>query len=381
MSTRAAARTSAGQAAERELRFPADAAGGELTLSPRRAASRDEWVTVPASGTIRLGAGVRVGLTIPGGAALARLKRFDAGTFESIALRGANDDDLAAIARFAGLRNLVVLGSVDSRLTDAGLRELGSLHRLEHLYIDRLLSPDRAALRDWSFLGALPKLRSFMLAGGFRLPAPALVQLARLPLLRDLYLSDAGLTSEAIRHLRGMTGLRELGLPGHAGISDGAIAHLLGLERLESLQLWGTSVTTRGANRLALLRRLARLDLGGTRVDDGIAPLVRRLPHLCELGLREVRIGRRLLMALRAHGSLRRLDLSDTTLGDAGLALLAGPSRLEALDLRGTRVTDAGMAAVAGMRRLRQLDVRETAVGEDGRELLRRVARLEFETS
>lgn len=90
--------------------------------------------------------------------------------------------------------------------------------------------------------------------------------LGRMPDVVVLQMANPDVDDAALRHVAGMSRLRELDLDGTA-ITDEGLRSLSGLERLESLRLRNTAISDAGFREvLAPMASLKRLDLTGTRV-------------------------------------------------------------------------------------------------------------------
>jgi hypothetical protein len=129
-------------------------------------------------------------------------------------------------------------------------------------------------------------------------------------------------TDASLEVLKGLSGLRELGLGGVEGVSNAGVAHVKDLKGLVALGLDGTKVTDDVCNTLTQLPSLETLTLNGTRVTDkGVAKLA-------------------------SIKTLKTLWLSGTAVTDAGVKELSGLPRLEILQIANTKVTDQGVAAL-----------------------------------
>ncbi len=146
--------------------------------------------------------------------------------------------------------------------------------------------------------------------------------------LEALHLTQANVTDEDLRPLKGLKNLRVLTLDWNRGISGAGLAHLGELDRLEHLDLRLTGIVDED------LRLLARFK------------------------------------------NLRRLDVSDNAIGDEGLRHVAALSRLEVLNAGGTKITDAGLRCLKDLKNLRGLTLNETAVTEAGLKFLAEFPRL-----
>ena len=146
-----------------------------------------------------------------------------------------------------------------------------------------------------------------------------------------------------LAHLKGLTGLRRLGL-WDTKITDAGLAHLKGLTELRQLYLWGTKITDAGLAHLKGLTGLRKLNLEGTKITDAGLAHLKDLTGLRELSLQWTQITDTGLAHLKGLTGLRELNLWDTKITDAGLAHLKGLTGLRWLGLLGTRITDAGLA-------------------------------------
>jgi len=174
-----------------------------------------------------------------------------------------------------------------------------------------------------------------------------IARLADLPagdlLIRGVNLIGTLVEPSDLKRLSGLTGLRELDLPGpqwnpgagsklDANDEFRAISNLTGIEKLHfSLHfLTNINVQDKGIAHLAKLTNLKELRLAQTKVEGKtLAPFVQ----------------------------LRYLDVSYTPFDDVGLASLSGMKQLSKLYLRDTFVTDEGLKHLSGLKNLTELDL------------------------
>lgn len=132
-----------------------------------------------------------------------------------LAVHSVQDDDLAALARFTGLREINL--SKARAIGDAGIAHLRGLHQLEELdlYCTRVSD-----------------------AG--------LVHLSSLLSLRQLHLGNTCVRGSGLRWLSGLSSLRKLSVEG-TQVGDASIAALPGLGLLQQLVVAGSYVTNAGA--------------------------------------------------------------------------------------------------------------------------------------
>lgn len=188
-------------------------------------------------------------------------------------------------------------------------------------------------------------------------PDKAVANLRGLRTVRRLDLGSNPVTDEGIKHIEGLTDLRELdlnmyrstglGQGEHVGrISDAGLASLRGLSGLEKLVLFGVPMTDAGLAHLAGLTNLRELDLRATRIaGPGLIHLA-GLTRLQKLNLEYRPITDADLKHLAGLKGMKELKLSFTKVSDAGLVHLRGMTTLSELSLRNTSVTAAGVAGL-----------------------------------
>jgi len=135
-------------------------------------------------------------------------------------------------------------------------------------------------------------------------------RLARLPRLESLDLSQCGsVTGAGLQVLAGLTALEHLYLgdgeiPGPR-VTDAELVNVSRLTRLKSLSLAGSSITDAGLARLKGLNNLEHIDLKGTRVTDAGLATLKQLPRLqCVFLERTCVTGQAALDLLRARPGL-----------------------------------------------------------------------------
>lgn len=224
-----------------------------------------------------------------------------------------------------------------------------------------------------------------------------LKHLAGLTNLRDLELAETRVTGTGFRHLTGLKNLTALDLRNCQTTEEG-LAAVAGVENLGTLELWGQAVTAGGVKHLAGLKKLRKLYLSTEVVTDEV------LAALVDTGLLRALTGmgrdRRPHWGVRSYmhpegafparlDDVTYLNLIDTRVTDDGLKPLAklknllylkfgahAEHRHEAVStvtgaglkhlthlplahlvLEGPYITDESMAHVAGLKRLESLDI------------------------
>jgi hypothetical protein len=148
--------------------------------------------------------------------------------------------------------------------------------------------------KDLSILRDLPNLRHLNLDHA-AVTDKGMKEIARVPSIVILSLTDTRLTDAGLAELKTLTGLEDLRLDS-VGITDAGLAHLQAFPRLRKLSLYQTPVNDAGLTNLRALYFLEWLSLDKTAVtDDG-------LRHLSELT------------------NLRYLTVWETRVTDAGIA-------------------------------------------------------------
>jgi hypothetical protein len=226
-------------------------------------------------------------------AALAELRHVEKLHFRRY---GVNDE---ALEWLAGMKDLWYLDLATTRITDAGLKKLTHMKRLELLYLQ--------AVRNVS--------------------DPGFTALAELPALKDLNLTGTHIGDVGVAALAKNVNLTDLHL-GDTVVGDKGVAALANNIKLEILGLQGTAVGNAGVVALAGLPGLRILSVERTRVTDaGLAAIARPGWFL----------------------SLDAIHLDDTAVSDAGLQSLHDPkclARLTFVTLDRTKVTEEGIAAL-----------------------------------
>ena len=206
--------------------------------------------------------------------------------------------------------------------------------------------------------------------------------------IRILDLVGANVEPEDLARISGLTGLRELYLPGPMWNrnADG------GKDRSTDLR-YLTSVP--GLQKLTFSYHF----LDRIRFRDSGLDSIQGLSGLRELSLRQAGIKGHTLAAfknlmgldvtltpfddagmgnLTGMAGLRRLWIGDTLITDAGMGSLSSLRNLEDIDLHGTAITDAGLAKLSGLTHLRKLNLMGTAITDAGLEILREMRDLEY---
>jgi RNA polymerase sigma factor (sigma-70 family) len=224
----------------------------------------------------------------------------------------------------------------NTKLTNAGMKELAPLISLEILYLVETNIGD-AGLKE---LAPLKKLSSLGL-DGTRVTDQGLKELARFPNLTHLRLGSPTITDRGLKEIASLTNLQELYLA-QANIGDAGVKELASLKNLKHLGLDVTKVSDAGLRHLANLKDLEYLGLAHTQVTGSA------------------------FIELAGLKKLTKVNLYGSTASDEGLKGLASLKNLEDLALPHTKITDAGLKELSSLTNLRHLNVAETGVTATG---------------
>lgn len=216
----------------------------------------------------------------------------------------ATDAALARLAALDPFRKLVI----DSPATSQGLRHISDLIGLEELTLFTGFEVRDALINSLKRLHSLKKLR---VAFGDHLTDAALRDLAQLPRLEEIVIGRNQFTDRGLAYL-GVTGHFKLLKLGSGQYTDAGLAHLRGLNNLKVLSLESDLITDAGLERLSGLTHLESLCLRQSRVTDLGLVHLERLTNLKDLDLRGSRVTTEGLPRLRSLRKLERIELSAT---------------------------------------------------------------------
>jgi len=202
-----------------------------------------------------------------------------------------------------------------------------------------------------------------------------LLELAALPQLTELDLSETRITDIGFQYLKGLKNVARVNLYYAEQIGDGALAAMRDWKQLRELNLRGTKVTDLGLVHLAGLP-IESLDVGFSLfTDNGFDHLV-NLPQLKKLAVGGNKVTDVGLNSLRLLPSLTDLDLSGGQRTDSGIwaaaitdravETLDALTRLQSLNARGAKFTDAGFVRLTRLKDLKNLDLGETELSAKG---------------
>jgi ankyrin repeat protein len=235
------------------------------------------------------------------------------------------------------------------------------------------LMNDRAIER----VATLDSITTLNLGGSRELTDDGLLQLARMPQLERLNLSEypgGKLTDRGLAVLRHLPNLRHFEMTWQAGISDAGVANLRFCDRLESVDLMGSPTGDGAIEALSGKLHLRKLQTGRLVTNAGL----RFLPEVEEL-LLDGPITDEGLAHVARRVSLRNLDLfwhvDRVTAG--GFEHLTRLPNLEVLGCDGSLSNDAAMVHIGAMPSLKRLRAQESAATDEGFVALARSRTLE----
>ena len=204
----------------------------------------------------------------------------------------AKEVNLATLNRFPQLNNLVLHG----RHIGPGLTGMKGLYRLKQTWIDQLQTTSNLGeLRHLPSLVELDIATCPVTGGGFEelplLPklksvlfddppnSFAMIGIGQCDKLEKLIMQSGVVDEDALHHLIGMTGLRELRSFGKYSFGAVGLKHISHLSSLEFLVLNGTSASDDELQVLATLTKLKTFYVRGSNLTQGgISSLQEALP-------------------------------------------------------------------------------------------------------
>jgi hypothetical protein len=288
-------------------------------------------------------------------AALERVSR-RLGTLVQLALMETSVSD-AGLRHLANMPKLEVLDLSGPHLTGSGLQWLGKLPRLRRLTLRNIpaTGDDFAALKACTALEDV-KLYGIPIGDGLRhLPCRRLRQLA----IWDATLADADAPA-----LGAMPNLVSVTMKS-TQLNDAGAATLLASGNLEQLALADCPWTGACFENCPAQPNLHSVNFAATAFSDEAAIAMCRQPSLRDVALPRTRITDASLPHLAGLTELNYLNLADTRITDAGLEHLCRLEFLRLLDLSFTEVRGTPLGLLAGSEYLIRLDLTGTKVGDD----------------
>jgi len=293
---------------------------------------------------------------------------------------------VAHIARFTGLRTLVMEGLDVPGNALALLKNLKSLERL-YVYstsLDETAFGNIAGLKTLSGLRFEPGENSIttsqlsglagissieeLFIGGKAIEGKGLARLSRLPLLRVLHFSVGDQGPEGLEYLAACASLERLEF---YDLTDEGLKGLPDIPSLRTLRIQGKhpGFSTQAFRNLARQSGVETLNMTGRYWDETIAEL-RRMHSLKALILQGLWQDTDYMtdVSLSHIGEMRSLESLDLYTGrftEKGIRSLAQLPDLKLLSLANTRLTDAGLRNIARIHTLEDLSIRAEGLTDE----------------
>jgi hypothetical protein len=205
-----------------------------------------------------------------------------------------------------------------------------------------------------------------------------LERLSGLTSLRKLDLANCAIQGQGLRHVGGLTRLRELNLT-LTPIADDALAHLAGLTDLRKLGLASTQCNGTGFAHLKALRKLESVNFHFTPLNDDGLRAISQVPISDRLWFAHTHFTDKGSASLTALTQLKRCGIGSAEQGSSGEAVASLASLpLEDLALLDNQATPIGLAHAAKIATLIRLDASHApTVKDDSMSLLARMPNLE----
>jgi hypothetical protein len=229
-------------------------------------------------------------------------------------------------------------------------------------------------------IAALDHVTKLSLGGSRELTDDGLLQLARMPQLEHLDLSEypgGKLTDRGLEVLRHLPNLRTFEMTWQAGISDRGVANLRFCEQLERVDLMGSPTGDGAIDALQGKPRLRRFSSGRFVTDKGL-PLLHNFPMLKRWHGDETEDAGHLLIdgpftndglaGLAGLDGVADLDMFRHVSGitSDGFVHLRQMPNIISLGCDGKLSDDAAMPHIAAIPRLRRLRIQESVATDDG---------------
>lgn len=190
-----------------------------------------------------------------------------------------------------------------------------------------------------------------------------LIELARLPKLQRLDLSQTRITDQGLSYLKIAPQLQEVNLAYAEKLGDPVHATIRKWENLKRLSLRGTVIADETAAAAAALPNLEALDIADSLVGDVGMEALSLAPRLKELALGNIRASDVGYQSLRQFTTLEHLDLSGgrhqgfTSLSPVTVAAVASLRQLKVLMLGHVKLPPKSIAVLASLENVERLGV------------------------
>ena len=200
--------------------------------------------------------------------------------------------------------------------------------------------------------------------------------LEKLPNMRSLRLTGAGVTDAQFAHLKPLTRIEELYLGSDQNVTDAGLSQFPEMDDLMKLDLSGTRVNGTGLKDKYLIP-LEMMNFNDTQLTDAGFRSIEGCSNIVGLYCAHTKVTDAGMEALETLGTMRELDLSGTAVGDEGLKDFENLSDLTLFNLADTKVSSVGMEYLQEMTSLRSFNLSNTQVDDHGLQYIKLMTQLE----
>ncbi|MDP2895077.1 MAG: M56 family metallopeptidase [bacterium] len=311
----------------------------------------------------------------------------------------------AGLVHIANVPSLKTLNMHQYQVTDAGLEHLSRLPKLEVVSFSGPPISDKGfgyleQMRSLRILGAplgdnalanLKEIKSleYLDLPGEKMTDKEMAYLSEFPNLKHLKMSmphyidpkayKGYYTDEGLKELARAPLLEELFLAG-PGVTDAGMAHVAKLANLRELSLFGCPVTGQGLAKLTALKSLNKAWMYVPNMTIGDLAELNGIPSLTEVSAMAIKEKKSPLniAGLTQLESLRVEARKPCILGDEDLACLAKLTRLRDLALSPCEFSDVGVKHLAGLTSLERLWIGGPGLADEGLKCLKGMTKLDY---
>lgn len=141
-------------------------------------------------------------------------------------------------------------------------------------------------------------------------------------------------------------------------VSDGDLLDLARMPQLQKLDLSQTRISDQGLAYLKTAPRLVEVNLAyAEKIGDPAHAVIKNWKHLRKLNLRGTVIADETAASAASLPELEVLDIADTIVGDVGVEALAAAQKLKELSMGNIRMSEVGFQSLRQLTTLSHLDL------------------------
>lgn len=141
-------------------------------------------------------------------------------------------------------------------------------------------------------------------------------------------------------------------------VSDGDLVELAGLPQLERLDLSQTRITDQGLGYLKAAPNLRDVNLAyAEKIGDPAHAIIKHWKKLKRLSLRGTVVADETAASAATLPELETLDIADTIVGDVGLEALSSSTTLKEIVMGNIRISEVGYQSLRGFTTIEHLDL------------------------